>query len=100
MCAIELRRNVNGQLTSAQRFSRVIGIRSRGKKVSAQREKDFSFSFVHRLDRIDRIVTVTTWRLEIEFFRQGIQKRGFWVFPYTDGSISLHIRMSPHRAKP
>ena len=101
MRAIEFGRNVHRQTASPQSLGGVFRVGSGGKKVSAQREKDaLSSAFVHRLNCVHRVVTVTARWFEIEFSSELVEKGVGRPFPDSHRAIALNVAVTADRTKP
>jgi len=55
---------------------------------------------MHRLNRVHRIETVITRRLETEFRAKLMQKLCAWLFPNSHRAIALDIAVAAHRTQP
>src|SRR5882724_3602275 len=100
MRAIKFCRNVNRQTTTLQSLSRVFSVRRRGQKISAQRKKQLRVSFVHRLNRMDRIESMMPWRTKPKFLFQAVEELRGRLLPNSHCAITLHVAVPAHRTQP
>src|SRR5437870_5015352 len=91
--------DVCGPPSAAKRLGRVFRVRRRGEKVPAESKEDLRAPFVHRLNRVYRIVTVAAWWFEIEFRTEAFKKLFARLFPDAHGAITLHVAMTTDRTK-
>src|SRR5437763_9909110 len=54
---------------------------------------------MHRLDRMHGVVTMSSWRLEIEFFTKLVQKVLSRLLPNSHRAIALDVAVAAHRTK-
>src|SRR5438270_12198846 len=90
---------MHGQTTATQSLSRVLSVRSCGKKISTQRKENFCSSAMHRLNRMDRIVAMMPWRPKSKFLFQTVEELRGWLLPNSHGAIALHVAVAAHRTK-
>ena len=54
---------------------------------------------MHRLDRMHGVVTMSSWRLEIEFFTKLVHKVLSRLLPNSHRAIALDVAVAAHRTK-
>ncbi len=99
MRAIELGRDVRGEMAASQRGGGASGIRRRRGEVAAEREEQFCFAAFHRADRADHVVTRLARRLESEASSEPVEERGRGLFVDAHRAVTLHVGMAAHRAR-
>ncbi len=72
--AVQLGRDVHGELGVAHRLLGDVGVGHRGDEVAAHREEHLGPAVAQRLDRLDRVEAVLARRLEVELVAQRVEE--------------------------
>src|SRR6266568_227211 len=99
MRAIQFGRDMRRQTTAPQRIGGVLGVRGRGKKISAQGKKYFCFAFMHCLNRMYCVVAVFARWFEVKFCGQLVEKLLARLFPNSHRAVTLNVAVTAHRTK-
>ena len=75
MAAIQLGRDVHGQIARAHRFPRARRVRRRDREVAAEADEHLHLAVEHRLNRVDHVEPVLARRLEIVDLAEPVEKR-------------------------
>src|SRR6185295_18526473 len=99
MRAVQFGRDLDRQITASQSLSREFRVRRGRKEIAAESKEDLRCALMHRLNRVHRIVSVLTRRLETKFRAQLIQKIIAGLLPDAHRAIALHVAMATHRTQ-
>src|SRR5215472_2790116 len=95
---VQLGADGNGQLQATHRRLRDVPVRHGSDKVSAEPDEYLGASVDHRFYSVHDIVPMSARRLEAEDFLELLKEGRLRLFIDAHGSVTLHIRMTAHRA--
>src|SRR3954469_15365488 len=94
MGAVQLGRDVGREPGAPERRGRVLGIRSRGEEVPAQREEDLRAAVVQRVDGVDRIEPVLAGRVDAGRLLQRVEEGGLRLLPDSHRPVALDVAVA------
>ncbi len=97
--AVELGRDVDGELGLAHRLLGDVGVGDRGDEVAAHREEHLGPAVLQGLDGVDGVEAVLARRLEAELVAQRVEERRLGPLPDAHGPVALHVGVAADRAE-
>src|SRR6516225_10291369 len=98
VAAVQLGAAGNGKLQATHRRLRDVPVRHGSDKVSAEPDEYLGASVDHRFYSVHDIVPMSARRLEAEDFLELLKEGRLRLFIDAHGAVTLHIRMTAHRA--